>query len=100
MATTEYLCRHFSRMGARLKVQAPRARQGEKVPIDEGMGRYGEVFDVRRQDGVVPEILDEIPQGPLRAYQPLRQALSPGGCEYPENRNLRKQEEQLWECQE
>ena len=30
MTTTEYLCRHFSRMGARLKVQAPRARQGEK----------------------------------------------------------------------
>jgi hypothetical protein len=36
MTTTEYLCRHFSRMGARLKVQGPRARQGEKHEIDVG----------------------------------------------------------------
>jgi hypothetical protein len=48
-------------MGARLKVQAPRARQGETVRIDVGRDRDGEFFDVRCQDGVVPEILDVQP---------------------------------------
>jgi hypothetical protein len=61
MTTTEYLCRHFSRMGARLKLQGPRAWQGEKVRIDVGKDRDGEFFDVRCQDGVVPEILDVRP---------------------------------------
>ena len=45
MTTTEYLCRHFSRMGARLKVQAPGPRQGEKVRIDVGRDPSGEFFD-------------------------------------------------------
>jgi hypothetical protein len=48
-------------MGARLKVQGPGARQGEKVRIDVGRDRDGEFFDVRCQDGVVPEILDVRP---------------------------------------
>ena len=61
MTATEYLCRHFSRMGARLKLQGPSARQGEKVRIDVGKDRAGEFFDVRCQDGVVPEILDVRP---------------------------------------
>jgi len=61
MTTTEYLCRHFSRMGARLKVQAPSARQGEVVRIDVGRDRDGEFFDLRCQDGIVPEILDVRP---------------------------------------
>ena len=61
MTTTEYLCRHFSRMGARLKVQAPGVRQGEKVRIDVGRDRDGEFFDVRCHDGIVPEILDVRP---------------------------------------
>src|SRR5580693_372487 len=61
MTTTEYLCRHFSRMGARLKVQAPGVRQGEKVRIDVGRDRDGEFFDVRCQDGIIPEILDVRP---------------------------------------
>jgi len=61
MTTTDYLCRHFSRMGARLKIQGPGARQGEKVRIDVGRDRDGEFFDVRCQDGVLPEILDVQP---------------------------------------
>jgi len=62
MATTEeYLCRHFSRMGARLKMQRPGVRQGERVRIDVGRDRDGEFFDVRCQDGVAPEILDVQP---------------------------------------
>ena len=61
MTTTEFLCRHFSRMGARLKIQGPSARQGEKVQIDVGRDRDGEFFDVRCQDGVTPEILDVQP---------------------------------------
>ena len=61
MTTTESLCRHFSRMGARLKVQGPRVWQTEKVRIDIGRDRDGEFFDVRCQDGVIPEILDVRP---------------------------------------
>lgn len=61
MTTTESLCRHFSRMGARLKVLAPGARQDERVRIDVGRDRDGEFFEVRCQDGVVPEILDVQP---------------------------------------
>lgn len=61
MTTTEFLCRHFSRMGARLKIQGPGVRQGERVRIDVGRDRDGEFFDVRCQDGVVPEILDVQP---------------------------------------
>jgi hypothetical protein len=61
MTTTEFLCRHFSRMGARLKIQGPGVRQGEKVRIDVGRDRDGEFFDVRCHEGVVPEILDVRP---------------------------------------
>lgn len=61
MTITEYLCRHFSRMGARLKIQEPNARQLEKVRIDVGRDRGGEFFDVRCRDGMVPEILDVQP---------------------------------------
>src|SRR5258708_31126809 len=59
--TTEVLRRHFSRMGARLKVRGPGARQGEKVRIDVGRDRDGEFFDVCCQDGLMPEILDVQP---------------------------------------
>jgi hypothetical protein len=61
MTTTEYLCRHFSRMGARVKVQGPGARQVEKVRIDVGRDRDGEYFDVRCHAGFIPEILDVRP---------------------------------------
>ena len=42
--------------GARLKLQAPGARQGERVRIDVGRDRDGGLFDVRCQDGIVPEM--------------------------------------------
>lgn len=58
MTATEYLCRHFSRIGARLKLQGPEARQGEIVRIDVSRDRAGEYFDIRRRDGLVPEVLD------------------------------------------
>ena len=61
MTSTEYLCRHFSRMGARLKVQGPAAWQRENVRIDVGRDRDGEFFDVRCQAGVTPEVLDVKP---------------------------------------
>jgi len=48
-------------MGARLKIQGPGVRQGEKVRIDVGRDRDGEFFDVRCHDGVVPQILDVQP---------------------------------------
>ena len=59
--TTEVLCRHFSRMGARLKVQPPGVRQQENVRIDVGRDRDGEFFDLRCQDGIQPEVLQVSP---------------------------------------
>ena len=61
MTTTESLCRHFSRMGARMKIQEPGPRQGGRVRIDVGRDRDGEFFDLRCQDGVAPEVLDVRP---------------------------------------
>lgn len=61
MTTTELLCRHFSRMGARLKIQGPHPFQGGVVRIDVGRDRGGEFFDVRCRDGVEPEVLDVQP---------------------------------------
>lgn len=61
MTTAEILCRHFSRMGARLKIGGPGFRQEAKVRIDVGRDRDGEFFDVRCQDGFVPEVLDVQP---------------------------------------
>jgi hypothetical protein len=58
MNSTDYLCQHFSRIGARLKVQGPGPRQGEKVRIDVGRDRSGEFFDIRCQQGCEPELLD------------------------------------------
>jgi hypothetical protein len=57
MTTEELLRRHFSRMGARVRVQELGGRPG-KIRIDIGRDRSGEFFDIRCQDGVVPEILD------------------------------------------
>jgi hypothetical protein len=58
MTTEQFLCRHFSRIGARLKIQQPGARQAVKVRIDVGRDRSGEFFDVRCFEEVVPEIID------------------------------------------
>lgn len=62
MTTEESLCRHFFRMGARLRLAEANARQGERIRIDIGRDRGGEYFDIRCQFGVVPEILDVQPQ--------------------------------------
>jgi hypothetical protein len=48
-------------MGARLKIQEPGVRQGEKVRIDAGRDRDGEFIGVRCRDGAVPEIPDVRP---------------------------------------
>src|SRR5262249_3204991 len=58
MTSIEVLCRHFSRMGARLRIQEPLTRQREKVRIDVSRDNHGEFFDIRCQDGDLPEILD------------------------------------------
>ncbi len=60
--TTDVLCRHFSRMGARLKVQEASLRQRERVRIDVGRDNKGEYFDIRCQEGLSPEILDVKPE--------------------------------------
>ena len=61
MTATDFLCRHFSRVGARLKVQEPGKFQSEKVRIDVDRDRSGEYFDVRCQEGTLPEVLDVQP---------------------------------------
>lgn len=61
MTTIESLCRHFSRMGARLNLRGPGARQGEGVRINVRRDRDGEFFDIRCHDGVIPEVLDVQP---------------------------------------
>ena len=64
MQTEESLRRHFSRMGARVLVRGPGPRQRERIRIDIGRDRSGEFFDIRSEEGVVPEILDVQP--PIR----------------------------------
>jgi hypothetical protein len=61
MTTEEFLRRHFSRMGARVRVNERAAPQGLKIRIDVGKDRSGEFFDIRCEDGVVPEVLDVQP---------------------------------------
>ncbi|MBI2684790.1 MAG: hypothetical protein HYX27_00625 [Acidobacteria bacterium] len=61
MTTEEFLRRHFSRMGARVRLNDAGERQTAKIRIDIGRDRYGEFFDLRCQDGVAPEILDVQP---------------------------------------
>jgi hypothetical protein len=62
MTTEEYLRRHFSRMGARLRIAEADARQGAKIRIDIGRDRSGEFFDIRCPSEVSPEVLDVQPQ--------------------------------------
>ena len=62
MTTEEFLRRHFSRMGARLRVTETGDRQRAKIRIDIGRDRSGEFFDIRCQSGVLPEVLDVQPQ--------------------------------------
>src|SRR5689334_12099185 len=64
MATELFLRRHFARMGARVLLQGLtdwQRRAGMKVRIDVGRDRAGEFFDIRREDGLVPEVLDVRP---------------------------------------
>ena len=61
MTTEKYLCRHFFRIGARLKIQEPNTPQSVKVRIDVGRDRSGEFFDIRCFEGTIPEILDVQP---------------------------------------
>jgi hypothetical protein len=58
MQTRETLSRQFSRMGARVLVREFSAPQRVKIRIDVGRDRSGEFFDLRYEEGVVPEILD------------------------------------------
>jgi hypothetical protein len=65
MTAKEYLCRHFSRMGARVRVREPELRPGVpltgKIRIDVIRDRSGEYFDILCQVGVLPEVLDVQP---------------------------------------
>jgi hypothetical protein len=61
MKTEVSLRRYFSRMGARVFVRGPGPKQRERIRIDIGRDRSGEFFDIRSEEGVVPEILDVRP---------------------------------------
>ena len=60
MTTEEYLRRHLSRMGARLKLQLDAALR-VKIRINVSRDRSGEFFDIRCWPGTNPEILDVRP---------------------------------------
>jgi hypothetical protein len=62
MTTEEFLRRHFSRMGARLRLTEAGGRPWAKIRIDVGRDRSGEFFDIRCDSGVVPEVLDVQPE--------------------------------------
>lgn len=62
MTTEEYLRRHFSRMGARLLITEAAGRHWAKIRIAIRRDRSGEFFDIRREPGVVPEVLDVRPE--------------------------------------
>jgi hypothetical protein len=62
MTTEEFLRRHFSRMGARLRLTEAGGRPWGKIRIDIGRDRSGEFFDLRCDSGVVPEVLDVQPE--------------------------------------
>jgi hypothetical protein len=55
------LTKQFERIGARLKIQDPGRFQQERARIDVGRDRDGEFFDLRCQDGAVPEVIDALP---------------------------------------
>jgi hypothetical protein len=61
MTTEELLYRHFSRMGARVRVGELRSRLAAKIRIDVRRDRSGEFFAVDVEEGAVPEILDVQP---------------------------------------
>lgn len=61
MTTKDVLCRHFSRIGARVRIRAPGLRQREKFIVDVVKDRRGELFELRCVDEVEPEILDVRP---------------------------------------
>jgi hypothetical protein len=61
MKTEEFLSRHFARMGARVRVQERGVAHGTKIRVDIGRDRSGEFFDIRCEEGVVPEVLDVQP---------------------------------------
>lgn len=60
MTSEDYLVRHFSRLGARVRLDVD-VSLWAKIWIDVGRDRAGEFFNLRRQPGVVPEILDVQP---------------------------------------
>jgi hypothetical protein len=59
--TTEVLCRHFSRIGARIKVQKTETLQRGIVRINVERDRSGEFFDLRYEQGFMPLVLDVRP---------------------------------------
>jgi len=62
MTTEKFLRRHFSRMGARLRITEAAGLPSGKIRIDIGRDRSGEFFDLRCDSGVVPEVLDVQPE--------------------------------------
>lgn len=61
MTTEQFLCRHFSRVGARLRVKERDVPIWVRIRINVGRDRSGEFFDIQCRKGVAPEILDVQP---------------------------------------
>lgn len=61
MTAQEILCRHFSRMGARVKLSDAASFQWEKVRFDVRRDGDGEFFEIRPRAGFFPEVIDVRP---------------------------------------
>lgn len=62
MTTQEVLCRHFSRIGARVTIRGPARRQREKFAVDVVEDRHGELFELRCLEEITPEVIDMRPE--------------------------------------
>ena len=61
MTTQEVLCRHFSRIGARVTIRELGARQRGNFAVDVINDRYGELFELRCREQTTPEVIDSRP---------------------------------------
>lgn len=62
MTTQEVLCRHFSRIGARVTIRDLAARQLGNFSVDVVNDRYGELFELRCRERITPEVIDSRPE--------------------------------------
>ena len=71
MTTQEVLCRHFSRIGARVTIRGPARRQREKFAVDVVEDRHGELFELRCLEEITPEVIGAERVGQTRRLESI-----------------------------